>query len=321
MPFSPKMVERFRVPPGTKVRLKDWPTKWDVPRDLEDLNKDDLKAYAAEFVHEKVLEVANCQDLLWADGRRTVLIIFQGMDAAGKDSTIKHVTSGMNPAGLRVVSFKQPTTEELKHHYLWRYVRNFPELGTIGIFNRSHYEEVGIVRVYPQLLRSSAVWEHDVDEDFWLQRYADITHMESQLARNGTAVVKFFLHISRDEQGKRLLQRLEDPSKHWKFDMSDVRERARWDDYQQVYETMITHTSTEDAPWWIIPADRKWAMRVLVAQVIANTMHSLALRYPPVTEAKRSEIDQAMQELRGQQAVPQPGRGRKSGKGSGSSRK
>ncbi len=299
MELAPDMVDRFRVAPGTKVRLDRWNTRWDVPEGLEDLNKEELKQQAAEFVAERVREVADYQDLLWADGRRALLVVFQGLDGAGKDSTIKHVTSGMNPAGVRVISFKEPSRDELAHHYLWRYVTALPEQGVIGIYNRSYYEEVSVVRVFPELLKDRAMVDRPIDDTFWKERYEDITFLEKHLVRNGTVILKFFLHLSKDEQKKRLLQRLQDPHKQWKFAANDLVARDRWDDYQRVYESIITNTNSKEAPWWIMPADRKWAMRALVAQAISNSIRSLDLRYPPIDDAKHELIKQAIEKLKG----------------------
>jgi PPK2 family polyphosphate:nucleotide phosphotransferase len=295
--LTDEMVDRFRVAPGTPVKLNRWSTKWEVPAGLEDLNKEDLKREADEFVKERVRELADLQDVLWADGRYAVLLVFQGLDASGKDSTIKHVTSGMNPAGVRVVSFKEPSQEELRHNYLWRYVRALPPQGEIGVFNRSHYEEVCVVRVKPELLRARPLPAKEIDDSFWGERFQDINLLEQHLTRNGTTVLKFFLHLSREEQKKRLLQRLDDPRKQWKFSPSDIADRDKWDAYQQAYAEMLTNTSTTHAPWWIMPADRKWAMRALVAHVLWKTMRGLDLRYPPVDDEKRSLIALAIEKL------------------------
>jgi PPK2 family polyphosphate:nucleotide phosphotransferase len=297
MNLTDEMVERFRVPPGTRVRLDKLPTKWDVPPGLEELNKEDLKQDADQFVAERVRELADLQDVLWADARYSILLIFQGADASGKDSTIKHVTSGMNPAGIRVVSFKEPSREELRHNYLWRYVNALPEQGYIGVFNRSYYEEVGVVRVNPDLLKARPMPERPIDESFWAERSDDINSLEKQLTRNGTVVQKFFLHLSREEQKKRLLARLEDPRKHWKFSPNDLTARDRWDDYQRANEEMLSQTSTKHAPWWVMPADRKWATRALVAQAVSMEMRKLPLSYPPVDEEQGELIKQAIAKL------------------------
>jgi PPK2 family polyphosphate:nucleotide phosphotransferase len=257
-----------------------------------------LKQQAADFVAHCVQQLAGLQELLWADSRYSVRLIFQGPDTSGKDSTIKRVTSGMNPAAMRVVSFKEPSREELKRNYLWRYIAALPEQGYIGVFNRSYYEEVGVVRVNPERLKARAMPERPVDEAFWAERYEDINSLERQLVRNGTVIVKFFLHISKDEQMKQLLERLQDPTKHWKFSPSDLAARGRWEDYERAYETMISKTSTDWANWWIMPADHRWAMRTIVAQVILNEMRQLDLRYPPIDDEKRDLIGLALRKLK-----------------------
>ena len=295
--ITDEMVDRFRVAPGTKVRLDRWDTKWNVPASLELLNKDELEREADEFIKQRVQELAELQDVFWADGRYSLLVIVQGSDASGKDSIIKHVTSGMNPAGVTVISFKEPSREELRHNYLWRYVRALPEQGVIGIFNRSYYEEVCVVRVNPQLPRERPMSERPIDKTFWRDRFEDINSFERQMTRNGTIVLKFFLHLSKVEQKKRLLQRLEDPRKQWKFSASDIAAREQWDDYQSAYEALLTETSTPHAPWWIMPADRKWALRILVAHVIWRELAQLDLRYPPVDGETRKVIRLAIEKL------------------------
>jgi len=296
--ITDEMVDPFRVAPGTKVRLDRWDTRWNVPAGLEQLNKDELKHEADEFIKQRVQELAELQDVFWADGRYSLLVIFQGSDASGKDSIIKHVTSGMNPAGVTVTSFKEPSREELRHNYLWRYVRALPEQGDVGIFNRSYYEEVTIVRVSPQLLRARPMPERQIDGTFWQQRLEDINAFERQLTRNGTVVLKFFLHLSKKKQRKRLLERLEDPRKQWKFSAGDIAAREQWDDYRQAYEALLTETSTAHAPWWIMPADRKWAARALVAHVIWRALEQLDLRYPPLDDEQSEAIKRAIEKLR-----------------------
>ena len=291
------MVDHFRVPPDAKVRLDRWDTKWDVPAGLEELNRDDLKAQAAEFVRERVEQLAALQDQFWADGRYSLLLIFQGLDASGKDSTIKHVTSGMNPSGVTVISFKEPSRDELRRNYLWRYIQALPEQGDIGVFNRSYYEEATVVRVNPELLRARRMPERPVSEAFWQERFDDINALERQMTHNGTVVLKFFLHLSKGEQKKRLLQRLQDPRKQWKFAPGDIAARDQGEDYQRAYEAILTNTSTSHAPWWIMPADRKWATRALVAHVVWETMNGLDLRYPPVDDEKRKVIELAVTKL------------------------
>jgi PPK2 family polyphosphate:nucleotide phosphotransferase len=291
------MVERFRVAPGSKVRLERWPTRWEIPAGLEGLDRDDLKREAGEFVRRQAGDLATLQDVFWADGRYSLLLVFQGMDGSGKDSTIKHVTSGMNPAAVTVVSFKPPTPEELRHNYLWRYVRALPEQGKIGVFNRSYYEETVVVRVKPDLLGARPMPDRVIDDGFWQDRFEVINALEREMTQSGTVVLKFFLHISRDEQKGRLLERLRDRRKQWKFDPEDIANRELWDEYLRAYEAAISATSTTDAPWWIMPADRKWAMRALIAHVIGKTMKALPLRYPVIDAEKRELIERAIEEL------------------------
>ena len=248
---------------------------------------------AEKSLTEDISELAEAQDCLYAADSWSILVIFQAMDAAGKDSTIKHVMSGVNPQGCQVFSFKQPSREELDHNFLWRYTRALPERGRIGIFNRSYYEEVLVVRVHPELIKAQRIPTTKVDDGFWADRYQDINTLERHLARNGTLVFKFFLHISKNEQRKRFLKRLEDPRKHWKFSAADLVERGFWDDYMKAYEDAISATSTKWAPWYIIPADSKWVSRGLVARIIVSSINKLDLTYPVVTSEQKAEIDQA----------------------------
>jgi PPK2 family polyphosphate:nucleotide phosphotransferase len=297
MNLTEDAVNRHRVSPGTKVRLADWDTKWKPP-ELEALNRDQMKEQSDRLVAELTQEIAEQQDILWADGRWGLLLIFQGLDGSGKDSTIKHVTSGMNPAGIHVRSFKEPSQEELRHDYLWRYVKEVPEKGIIGVFNRSYYEELVVVRVNPELLKARGTPEDTTVEKFWQRRYEDINFLEKHLVRNGTMILKFFLHISKEEQRNRLLERLEDPKKQWKWNPNDLTTRDRWADYQHAYAAAISNTSTPEAPWYIMPADRKWAMRALVARAICSAIQTLGLRYPPIDDAKGRAIDEALTRLR-----------------------
>jgi PPK2 family polyphosphate:nucleotide phosphotransferase len=233
------------------------------------------------------------QDKLYAQNRWSVLLLFQAMDAAGKDGTIKHVMSGVNPEGVQVHSFKAPSEAELQHDFLWRTTVPLPERGRIGIFNRSYYEEVLVVRVHPKLLESQRIPSSLVTKNIWDERFEDIRCFERHLERNGTVVRKFFLHLSKKEQKRRFLARLEKPKKNWKFSADDIRERAYWDDYQHAYEQMIRHTSTKNAPWYVVPADNKWFTHLVVAAAIVETLESLELSYPPVDDAKRKELDAA----------------------------
>jgi PPK2 family polyphosphate:nucleotide phosphotransferase len=224
-------------------------------------------------------------------------MVFQAMDAAGKDGTIKHVMSGVNPQGCQVFSFKQPSAEELDHNFLWRYTRALPERGRIGIFNRSYYEDVLVVRVHPELVRAQHIPNAEYNDAFWEGRYKDINALERHLARNGTVILKFFLHVSKTEQRKRFLKRLEDPTKHWKFSAADLAEREFWDAYQGAYEDAINATSTKWAPWYIIPADHKWVTRGLVARILVSAINKLDIAYPEVSPEKQVAIEQARQQL------------------------
>ena len=285
------------VEPGKKAGLQDRDPAWDGDGRFRHFDKATLKDRAAELLEEHRLELADAQELLYADDRYALLVVFQAMDAAGKDGTIKHVMSGVNPQGVEVRSFKQPSTEELDHNFLWRYWKAVPERGRIGIFNRSYYEEVLVQRVHPEWLERQRLPPGKRGPKLWKERYDDINAFERHLDRNGIKIVKFFLHVSKDEQKQRFLERLDDPDKHWKFSVADLAERARWDDYQRAYEDAITATSTKWAPWHVIPADRKWVMRTLVAAVLAKQIRSLDLAYPEITPAAADELKLARQQL------------------------
>jgi PPK2 family polyphosphate:nucleotide phosphotransferase len=274
----------FRVTDGESFRLKDFD-----PGDTLDLGSQD-KPQAKEALDLGIEALTHLQDKLYAQDSWAVLLIFQAMDAAGKDSTIKHVMSGVNPQGCQVISFKTPSPEDLDHDYLWRCVKHLPARGHIGIFNRSYYEETLVVRVHPELLERQKLPPDIVTKDVWKERFKDIRAFERYLTRNGVVVRKFFLHVSKKEQKKRFLERLENPEKNWKYSADDVRERKFWDDYMEAYEDTIRHTATEDAPWYVVPADNKWFTRVVVAAAVVSAMGSLDLRYPKVSEAERKEL-------------------------------
>jgi len=293
----------YRVTNGRKFRLQDFD-----PADTLHLGSED-KPQAQQGLQRGVEYLAALQDVLYAQDRWSVLLIFQAMDAAGKDGAIKHVLSGVNPQGCQVTSFKSPSAEELDHDYLWRCMKALPERGRIGIFNRSYYEEVLVVRVHPELLAGQKLPQQLVTKKIWKQRYEDICNVEQYLARNGTLILKFFLHVSEDEQKKRFLERLDDPDKNWKFSMADAREREHWDAYMQAYESMIRHTAAEAAPWFVVPADNKWFTRVAVAAAIIDGLHSLELRYPKVDAQKKQELAAARAELTRKSAKPAPRRG------------
>src|SRR5205814_4281744 len=249
---------------------------WKGGNHFEDMATDELHAFAKERLQQFVDELCDAQELLWASDTHSLLLIFQALDAAGKDGTIKHIMSGVNPQGCQVYSFKQPSAEEVDHDFLWRAARALPERGRIGIFNRSYYEDVVVVQVHPEFLQHQKLPAATVvDGTFWQQRYEDINAFERHLDRNGTKVVKFFLDVSKEEQRRRFLRRVENPDKYWKFSPTDLKERAHWDDYQRTFEDVITKTSTEHAPWYVIPADHKWVMRTLVAGVVVRVIQSL----------------------------------------------
>ena len=285
-----KLIRRYRVEDGGKFRLKDHD-----PADTAGLVLD--KDEARRLLGVGVESLAELQGKLYAEDRWALLVIFQAMDAAGKDSTISHVMSGVNPQGCEVFSFKEPSPEELDHDFLWRASQRLPERGRIGIFNRSHYEEVLIVRVHPEILAGEKIPDALVTKRIWEERYEDIKAFERHLARNGTAILKFFLNVSKKEQKKRFLARLDDPEKNWKFNLADVQERALWGDYMDAYEEMIRATSTEWAPWYAVPADQKWFTRIVVAGAIVDTLERLGGDYPKVDPAAKRRLAQARREL------------------------
>lgn len=280
----------FRVRPGRKVDLKKWPTKV-------------KPAYQSRHHYEKMLgrqieNLSQRQNLLYAHNRYSILLIFQAMDAAGKDGAIKHVMSGVNPQGCQVFSFKHPGPEELKHDFLWRTTRCLPERGRIGIFNRSYYEEVLIVRVHPEILQGEGLPSDAPDEkNFWQERYESMVALEKHLHRNGTRVIKFFLHLSKEEQRRRFLARLEDPDKNWKFSQADLEERKLWKDYMRAYEDCLGATSTRAAPWYVVPADDKENARLIISRIILDTMGSLPMSYPKTDRKHRVELRKIREQL------------------------
>ncbi len=281
----------FRVSKGRKFRLKDVD-----PGETLGLKSED-KPRAKEALAIGVQALAQLQDMLYAQDRWAVLLIFQAMDAAGKDGAIKHVMSGLNPQGCQVFSFKAPSAEELDHDYLWRCMRCLPNRGDIGIFNRSYYEETLVVRVHPEFLARQKLPTELVTPRIWKERFRDIRCFERYLARNGILVRKFFLYLSKKEQKRRFLERIENPDKQWKFSSSDVQERQYWDEYMEAYQEMIQHTATKEAPWYVVPADNKWFTRVVVAAAVIDALASLDLRYPQVDEAKLKELAAAKRAL------------------------
>jgi PPK2 family polyphosphate:nucleotide phosphotransferase len=295
--ISDKVIEQCRVRPGGKFRLKDHDPAWIPIKEFRELDTAEAKQEARAIMAEKLRELADAQELLYADDRYAILMIVQAMDAAGKDGTIKHVMSGVNPQGCQVFSFKRPSAEELDHNFLWRCMLRLPERGRIGIFNRSYYEDVLVVKVHPGLLAGSQLPPGKTGREFWQARYEDINAFERHLVRNGTVILKFFLHVSKAEQQRRFLERLERPEKNWKFSSADLAERKYWNKYQEAYEQALAATSTAWAPWHVIPADHKWLMRLLVADILTNTIKSLDLTYPEPTREERAALAVAREEL------------------------
>ena len=282
-----RLVRPYRVTDGSRFRLEDFD-----PGDTGSLEGEDKPA-AREALAAGIRALETLQERLYAQDQWALLLIFQAIDAAGKDSAIKHVMSGVNPEGCQVHAFKQPSMEELDHDYLWRAVRALPERGRIGIFNRSYYEELIVVRVHPELLDHERIPPRLISGGIWKERARDIRHFERYLARNGTAVVKFFLHLSKREQRKRFLERLDRPEKNWKFSMGDLKERDRWNDYQRCYEDAIRRTATTHAPWYVVPADHKWFTRMVVAAAIVDTIAALDVRFPKLDAAQRRGLARA----------------------------
>src|SRR5687768_7532940 len=286
-----KFSKKYCVGDGKKFRLKDYSSKPDL-----DLGSDD-KPLIKQTLQLGVDALAAMQEVLYAQDKWSLLVIFQAMDAAGKDGAIKHVMSGVNPQGCQVSSFKAPSPEDLDHDFLWRCQKHLPERGRIGIFNRSYYEEVLVVRVHEKILKSQKLPEELVTKDIWEKRFKDIRNFEKYLTRNGTIIIKIFLNVSKDEQKKRFIERVDDPDKNWKFSAADARERGYWKDYMIAYEEMIQHTSTEDAPWYVIPADNKSYARIAVASAIIEALDDINLEYPKVSEEKIAELQEIKKQL------------------------
>jgi PPK2 family polyphosphate:nucleotide phosphotransferase len=286
-----KLSKPYRITDGKKFHLKDVD-----PGDTRGFDSRD-KPRLKDALRSGVEKLAELQDKLYAQDRWSVLLVFQAMDAAGKDGTIKHVMSGINPQGCQVTSFKGPSSEELDHDYLWRCQKHLPERGRIGIFNRSYYEETLVVRVHPEFLAAQKLPEKLVTKHIWEERFQDIRSFERYLARNGTIMLKFFLHVSKDEQRKRFLERIELPEKNWKFSSADLKERGFWDQYQTAYEKMIRETASKQAPWYVVPADNKWFTRLVVAGAVIDALNSLDLHYPKVSDAKLADLAAAKKAL------------------------
>jgi PPK2 family polyphosphate:nucleotide phosphotransferase len=296
MRTTKQLLEPYRVTDGSKFRLKQVD-----PDDTLGIASES-KTEAQKLLARGIDRMRELQEKLYAQDQWSVLLIFQAMDAAGKDSTIKHVMSGVNPQGVEVHSFKQPTHEELDHDYLWRCLRRLPERGRIGIFNRSYYEEALVVRVHPEILAQQKIPPELVTKDLWTERFQDMRTFERYLARNGTVIRKFFLHVSKKEQRKRFLERIDTPSKNWKFSLGDVHERQHWKEYMQSYEDAIRATATKNAPWFVVPADHKWFTRLVVAAVVVDALESLDLRFPKVDARQRAELRAARRLLERERA-------------------
>lgn len=286
-------IDKMKVKPDSKVSLKDYDTKY-KGNELD-------KEKAEELLNQNLQDLSQVQDMLYAERKYSILIVLQAMDTAGKDSIIKHVMSGLNPIGVKVTSFKVPTTTELEHDYFWRHYIALPAKGDIGIFNRSHYENVLVTRVHPEFILS----EHlpgiktleDIDDKFWENRFKQIRRFEKNIYQNGTVILKFFLHLSRKEQRKRLLERIDNPKKNWKFSIADLKERILWDKYQEAYEQALAATSTEYAPWFIVPADNKWFTRLSVGSIIYSYFKKINFSYPEADEKTKTELAEAKKQL------------------------
>ena len=292
--------DKFKVGVGSEIRLKDWLT--------DDNDKPLKKEEGEDLLKKDILKLSEIQEKLYASNRYSVLIVIQAIDAAGKDGVIKHVMSGLNPQGVNVTSFKTPTHQELEHDYLWRHYIALPARGMVGIFNRSHYENVLVTRVHPEYILNENLpgikAVTDIDSSFWERRFKQINHFEKTLSDNGTIILKFFLHVSKKEQKKRLLERINDLSKNWKFSIGDLKERSLWKDYRKAYEDMLQNTSTAQAFWFVVPADDKWFTRIVIANIIVNELGKLDLGYPPLTEQQKKDLEEAKKILTGESEIP-----------------
>lgn len=292
--------DKFKVGEGKEVHLKEWLT--------DDKDKPLTKEEGETTLKNDILNLSEIQARLYASNRHSVLIVIQAIDAAGKDSVVKHVMSGLNPQGVNVTSFKTPTHQELEHDYLWRHYIALPGRGMVGIFNRSHYENVLVTRVHPEYILNEnlpgILKVDDIDKSFWERRFKQINHFEKTLTDNGTLILKFFLHVSKKEQKKRFLDRINDPAKNWKFSAADLKERGLWKDYRKAYEDMLDNTSTDEAPWFIVPADDKWFTRLVIANVIVSELSKLDLSYPVLTDIQKKELEGAKKLLTGELDSP-----------------
>ncbi len=292
--------DKFKIGQNKEVKLKDWPT--------DDNEKPVTKDEGEGLLKADILKLSELQEKLYASNRYSVLIVIQAMDAAGKDSVIKHVMSGLNPQGVTVTPFKTPTHQELEHDYLWRHNIALPARGMVGIFNRSHYENVLVTRVHPEYILNENLpgikSVSDIDKSFWEKRFRQINHFERILVDNGTVILKFFLHVSKKEQKKRFLERINDPAKNWKFSAADIKERGLWKDYRKAYEDMLENTSNPLAPWFIIPADDKWFTRLVLANIIVNELSRLDLNYPQLNDQQKKDLENSKKILTGETDIP-----------------
>ena len=296
-----QIIDRCLVEPSEFFKVSEHRAYWEEFSDELGLTDKQIKKIAKRALERNIDAMTEAQDLFYASSKYALLLVFQAMDAAGKDGTIKHVMSGINPQGCRVSSFKKPSSNELKHDWLWRYRRVMPARGMIGIFNRSYYEEVLVLRVHPDLL-GKHYEEHDIaDPDFWEMRYEDINNMEKHLVRSNTIILKFFLNVSKAEQRRRFIERLENSEKNWKFSEADLTERGHWDDYMEAFEKAINATSTDHAPWFVIPADNKWRMRSIISEIITATINSLDMEYPVTTKERKERLNKALEQLRAEE--------------------
>ena len=292
-----RIIEQLVVTPGSRAAIADRDPGWSGGPDYEGLSQEELKTEAKAVLARGVEDLSEAQELLWASDTYALLVVLQAMDAAGKDSAIEHVMTGVNPQGVQVVSFRAPSSEELDHDFLWRISKGLPERGRIGIFNRSHYEEVVALRVHPEWLGSQRLPTAAVGPQIWEERYEDINAFERHLDRNGTKIVKLFLNVSKAEQKRRFLARLDTPHKEWKFNAADVAERGRWDEYMSAFEAALTATSTPWAPWYVVPADHKWLTQALVVRLLVETIRGLDLRWPEVSESEHEANAEARRQL------------------------
>jgi PPK2 family polyphosphate:nucleotide phosphotransferase len=291
--LASKIIDYCRVDPNENFKLSDYRKYWEEFEKEYDRDDATIKKSAKALLEKNISAMVEAQDLFYACGKYSLLLVFQAMDAAGKDGTIKHVMSGVNPQGCKVSSFKKPSSQESSHNWLWRYTKEMPAKGMIGIFNRSYYEEVLVLKVHPELLQN----EVQADESIWEERYEDINNLEKHLTRSGTIILKFFLNVSKNEQKNRFIERLKNSDKNWKFSDNDLKERGHWDGYMEAFETAINATSSENAPWFVIPANNKWRMRAIISEIITTTIDSLDMEYPKTTAERKIKLEKSLDNL------------------------